>query len=225
MRRTYAVTWQEPEGPVCAGKLELRPSSLRLEGTAGSGAVIKELSYEELIGVRVGRAPNERLDGRPSLVLERRAGAPIRMASVAEPGIISELAELLASLHLGHHRAMSRVVVIVPLEEGARGRVQELLDQGPPFDPGEVGLERHHVFLTDREAVFFFEAEAEGALERLLGDENLWASAAAWRDFVAGPPRLTEEAYSWTRSRTSEQLFFEPTPGPGDSEGGEIYAP
>ena len=52
---------------------------------------------------------------------------------------------------------MSRLVVVVPLADGAKDRARELLDKGPPFDPNATGLERHSVYLTDHEAVFIFE--------------------------------------------------------------------
>jgi len=62
-------------------------------------------------------------------------------------------------------------------------------------------------------------------VDRLVGDPTLWAAAAAWKDLVAGPPRLAEEVYSWVRAHPAEYLSFESTPGPGDSEGGDIYSP
>lgn len=119
-----------------------------------------------------------------------------------------------------------RVAVIVPLRKGKRAKVERLLDQGPPFDPKNVGLERHQVFLTDQDAVFFFEAATGFSLQRLLADKNVWASAAAWHDCIAGPPRMAKPFYSWAKARTDvENLSFAVTPGPGDSEGGEIYSP
>ena len=118
------------------------------------------------------------------------------------------------------------MVVVLPLKERARDRVRELLAAGPPFDPAAVGLSRHQVFLTDREAVFVFEAPNRTILERLVADPNLWSAAAAWKDLVAGPARLAEDAYSWTRSDTADDgLSFAATPGPGDSEGGDLYPP
>jgi len=101
--------------------------------------------------------------------------------------------------------------------------VAEFLRRGPPFDPDEVGLGRHQVFLTEREAVFLLEAEVPGAADRLLSSSRLWAAAAVWTDLVAGPPRLADNAYSWVRAREDDQLSFESTPGPGYSEGGDVF--
>jgi hypothetical protein len=118
---------------------------------------------------------------------------------------------------------MSRAVLVLPLRERAREQAAELLRRGPPFDPNEVGLERHHVFLTDREAVFVFEADSQDAADKLIGEGRFWSAASAWKDLVEGPPRLAEDAYSWIRPHVPDDVSFEPTPGPGDSDGGDLY--
>jgi hypothetical protein len=170
----------------------------------------------------VGRSPADRISGRQTLVLERRSGEPIRIAGVVQAGIISELAEHLASL-LRQERVMSRAVVVLPLREGASARAAELLRGGPPFDPEAVGLERHHVFLTEREAVFVFEADSRDAAEHLVGEGRFWSAASAWKELVAGPPRLAEDLYSWVRPHVPDDVSFASTPGPGDSDGGDLY--
>jgi hypothetical protein len=118
---------------------------------------------------------------------------------------------------------MSRAVVILPLREGSSERAAELLRGGPPFDPEEIGLERHQVFLTEREAVFLFEADSSDAAEKLIGEGSFWSAASAWKDIVEGPPRLAEDAYSWVRPDVSDDVSFAPTPGPGYSEGGDLF--
>jgi hypothetical protein len=118
---------------------------------------------------------------------------------------------------------MSRAVLVLPLVEGAKKRVAELLRKGPPFDPEEVGLGRHQVFLTESEAVFLFEATSAEAAERLLSSSGVWTAAAAWKDLVAGPPRLADDAYSWVQAKPDDHLSFEATPGPGDSDGGDVF--
>jgi hypothetical protein len=118
---------------------------------------------------------------------------------------------------------MSRAVVVVPLREGARERAAELLRGGPPFDPDGVGLERHHVFLTEQEAVFIFEADSRDAAEKLIGEGRFWSAASAWKDLVAGPPRIAEDAYSWVRPHVPDDVTFASTPGPGDSDGGDLF--
>jgi len=117
----------------------------------------------------------------------------------------------------------SRALLVVPLVEGAQQRAAALLRNGPPFDPVEIGLGRHHVFLTESEAVFLFESESPDAADRLLSSSRLWSAAAAWKDLVAGPPRLADNAFSWVRARDDDQLSFAGTPGPGYSEGGDVF--
>jgi hypothetical protein len=101
MSTTYAVTWQHADDGPRSGRLELTASGLAFEGSNGNGPVVDNVPYRELTGVRIARVPAERLSGRPTLVLDRRTGGLIRIAGVAQPGIISELAEQLATLRPG----------------------------------------------------------------------------------------------------------------------------
>jgi hypothetical protein len=95
---------------------------------------------------------------------------------------------------------MSRVAVVVPLKEGARPLAELLIEDGPPFDLEQTALERHEVFLTDREAVFVFEGrDARSAVELLLGEADVWRAATVWRDCLSGQPQLATEVFSWDR--------------------------
>ena len=227
MQASYAVTWQEGAGPVRHGKLELRPGTLVLEGSNCSGPPQKRaIAYDDVTSAQLTRVSSERLGGRPTLVVACRGARPLRIAGVAQPGIISELAESLTVLrHSEERRSMSRLVILVPLQPEARDRVRALLATGPPFDPDTAGLERHHVVLTDHEVVFVFEADEPDAVERLAADPTLWDAMSGWSDLVAGPPRIAEDVYSWIRAHPSEEVSFAATPGPGDSEGGDVFPP
>ncbi len=97
MAQSYAITWQDDGTEPRSGRLELGPQSLVFEGANGHGPETHELLYTEIHSVHVARASKERLSGRPTLVLERRRGDPIRIAGIAQPGIVSELAEYLAA--------------------------------------------------------------------------------------------------------------------------------
>jgi hypothetical protein len=231
MRATYAVVWSEGHEPMASGRLEVRPRSVAFTGADHGRAVERVVPLESLHAIRVGRSLADRLDGRCSLVLEPRIGATIRVAGVAQPGIVSELAELLARLQLGREEAPRRLVVAVPLKEGTIERARELIADGPPFDPEDAGLERHRVFLLDHEVLFVFESGPSAEkLEEALARPDLWRGAGAWQELVAGPPRIAEAAYAWDGEtpedrRHENSLSFEATPGPGDSEGGEVYSP
>ena len=96
MRTTYGVVWREGEEPLARGKLELFPLSLRLDGLAGSAQVALEIPYSELEVVRTGRSTGDRLNGHPTLLLERHHAEPVAIAAVAQAGVVAELTEHLA---------------------------------------------------------------------------------------------------------------------------------
>lgn len=199
MRTTYAVTWRSNGSGLCSGKAELRARALHLDAVGQH----VELRYDDLTGISIARKPDERIAGRPTLVLGRRDHPPIRLASVAQLGIISELAERLTSLHLGQVLARNRIVVVVPLRDGVQGEVRRLLEIGPPFDPESAGLQQHQVFLTDHEVVFIFDTSDEDALQRALADPNVWAAASAWAEYADGPARIGDEVFSWAKTSSN----------------------
>jgi hypothetical protein len=203
MQRSYGVVWREGGRPVVAGKLELLPRSLRLEGRQRT----RDIPYETLAGFHVGRSPAERLDGRPAVVLERRGGEVVTIATVAQSSLVGEIAERLAGLQLGA-KDPRPLAVVVPLAPGALEAVRALLDTGPPFEPEAIeGLDRHEVFLTETEAVFVFESSlGTDALAALLTDPQVWQTAGAWREHVAGPPRIAESVFSWSRAEPAGAL-------------------
>ena len=219
MRTSYGVVWRDGHKPLARGKLELLPRAIRLDGMSGSDPASREIAYDYLSEVRIGRSPAERIHGRPSLMLEPRTGDTLAIASVTESGVIGEIADRLAALQLGTE-GRRRIAVVLPLLEEAQHAVRELLANGPPFEPDALGLDRHQVFLTPSEAVFVFEsALGASALEPLLQDPELWQSAAAWSEYLAGPPRIAEDVYSWTRSdfRIDDALL-----PPGLRNGGSV---
>jgi hypothetical protein len=225
MRTTYAVTWQSGIRETRAGRLELRQGGMIFEGSNGQGPPVTEVPYDDVSTIRVARLSADRLGGRPTLVLERHATPPIRIASIAQTGIVAELAERLARVLLGRAPRMSRFVVVVPLQEGAQDRVRALLRGGAPFDLDASGLRSHQVFLTASEAVFYFDGDTLNAVEKLSAEPHLWTVASEWKDVIAGSPRVAQEAYSWVRPASPGDAMFAPTPGPGDSEGGDLFAP
>jgi len=200
MRKSYGVVWREGERALARGKLELLPRTMRLEGMTGSEPTTREIAYDYLTEIRIGRSADERIDGHPCLVLEPRTGDTLSIASVAQSGVVAEIAERLAALQFGS-AVRRRIAIVLPLREDAHDAVLALMTAGPPFDPAALDLDRHLVFLTASEAVFIFESRlGADALEPLLQDPKLWQSVAAWHDHLAGPPRIAEDVYSWERS-------------------------
>jgi hypothetical protein len=199
--QSYAAIWRELTGLLATGKVVLGPDALRLEGATRQGQLSRrEIPYAELEGVRVGRVPSEMLNGRPTLVLARSSGPSLQI----EPfgiGMLSELADLLATLSTAQSERLERLVVIVPLRKGTLERARALVERGPPFDPEQSGLERHEVFFGEREVLFLFEGHQVAPLvEQLVRDPGAWPAALDWRSLLAGPPRLAHSGYTWARA-------------------------
>ncbi|MFL5959853.1 MAG: hypothetical protein ACJ75G_06280 [Gaiellaceae bacterium] len=96
---SYAVLWSEPRRELEAGKLELEPGGLRFEGSHDRRqAHVHRLGHHEIEAVRIGRRAQERLCGRPSVVLDLAAGGPLRIGLVDGPGKRGELADALTRL-------------------------------------------------------------------------------------------------------------------------------
>ena len=115
--------------------------------------------------------------------------------------------------------------MIVPLVNGAGKRARALIGSDPPLDPAALAIEEQEVFVTDSEIAFVFETTDRGILERLAGRTS-WVTAPEWREIVAGKPHVAQIGYSWSRpGGETTGLAFKPTPGPGYSEGGDVFAP
>jgi hypothetical protein len=100
------------------------------------------------------------------------------------------------------------LVVVLPLKPGVGDRARDLLRRAPPAE-GSI-----QAYVTDEEVVFLLETDAD--VDELI---------AAWGELSAGPPRVAEGAYSWLIPHPTDEAFFTPTPGPGDSDGGDLYEP
>ena len=186
----------------------LLPERVLLQGRAGEDRVDVSVAYAALVEVRVGRSGEERLNGRPALVLVPRNGAPILVQPLGL-GLLHELTGLLAELAKAHADGTEQVAVIVPLKPGCFERAKDLVAKGPPFDPALLDLQRHRVYISDRQVVFVFDGpNARAQLEHLTHNPTLWRAGLAWTACIAGRPRLSttakalngdgsEPVYSW----------------------------
>jgi hypothetical protein len=197
-----AVTWREARGPLSAGRLELHARDLTLSGTGPEGRIEQlRVFFEDIAEVRIGREARDRINEGRTVVLERVGAAPVYIASMNGAGTLFELANELSALVAAKNGGESHVAVVLPIKPGTRDRATSLVADGPPFDPAAAGLDRHYVFVTDHEAVFVFDgADARRAVERLIRDPGVWKAAVAWRECLAGRPRLATEEFVWTRS-------------------------
>jgi hypothetical protein len=111
------------------------------------------------------------------------------------------------------------------MKRGTRSRAKRLLAKGLPFDPEAAGLESHEILVSDEEVVFVFEASGQHLRDRLVAGASAWTAGGAWKDLVVAAPRFAETVYVSRRFDAQDQLSSAPTPGPGDSDGGDIFAP
>ena len=97
LMRTYAVVWDEANGTRYAGRLAVDQDDLVLEGSNASGkSALRRLSLRDVLRVHIARGPAERIGDLPALVVERRAGRPLRVSSLDRPGVLTELADRLS---------------------------------------------------------------------------------------------------------------------------------
>jgi len=94
--------------------------------------------------------------------------------------------------------AVERLVVTLRLRKGTQERAARLIAGGPPFDPADLGLARHEVYLGNDLVIFAFEGEdVEERVRALINDPVRSASFAAWVPLLVGRPALAHEVYYW----------------------------
>ena len=109
---SHAAIWRDANGALVTGKVVLGADALRLQGMTRQGSSsVDEVPYAELAGVGIGRGPEERLNGRPTLVLNRSSAPPL-LLDVLGIGMLSELSDLLATLAAEHAAPREHLTVI-----------------------------------------------------------------------------------------------------------------
>jgi hypothetical protein len=93
---------------------------------------------------------------------------------------------------------MQRIVVIAKLKPDSHAAAAEILRAGPPYDPGDIGLVRHGVYLSGSEVVFVFEGpDVEQQLSGLLNDPATSAAFSVWAPLLEGTPSAAHELFYW----------------------------
>lgn len=193
----YAVVWRTGDGPTSSGRLELGEDELVLHGAESEGL---RVPFDELSSVEIGRGAAERINGDKSVVLERHSCERVLVAALGGVGLLGEITELLARLR-AERAARASVAVVLPIRRGTSEEARRLVEAGPPFDIEQSGLDRHHVFVSESEVVFFFEGEGAAAVvEALAKSPGVLKAAVGWRGILAGKPRLAQEQFGWTRT-------------------------
>jgi len=193
---SYAVVWNDDGAPARAGRLVVSANGLELHGARDNGVPATVLLDAGALANARAASNGERLNGCPTIVLERRDGTVVRIGAL-EFAVVGELLDRVAALPTGTPTTQA-ALVIVPLRKGSAAKARELIAQGPPFDPATVGLTRHEVFVSDSAALFLLEGpQIDETVERLLHDVSVWRGAVTWRPCLAGRPTLASPAYSW----------------------------
>jgi len=106
---------------------------------------------------------------------------------------------------VGKEEPMERVAIVARLKPGAAERARQLIVDGPPFELGESGIDRHSVFVSTEEVVFVFEGDQ---VERVVDDlidapfhDELQGALDKWRAIVEGRPRVARQQFAWERDR------------------------
>ncbi|HSK15396.1 MAG TPA: hypothetical protein VK915_04430 [Gaiellaceae bacterium] len=95
---------------------------------------------------------------------------------------------------------MKRLAIIAQLKPGAAERAEELVTSGPPFDPRDVGFDRHSVFVSADQVVFVFEGgKLDQLLQTVVKNARQMGAFRKWEPLIEGLPRVAKEAYSWER--------------------------
>jgi hypothetical protein len=96
---TYAVLWRTDRGPIYAGQLELRRQGFQLDGADWFGDdSVEVVDAGDIASLRIGRAGDERVEGRSTLIVERSSGNCLHIASAIGVGMLHELADAVGRL-------------------------------------------------------------------------------------------------------------------------------
>lgn len=190
--RRYAVVFREAGGLAVVGGLEVTDEALLLSGRRGEERRELTVRHDRIIGVRIGRAPADRLNGYRTVLLERVALPAVQVAPL-EVTCLHEIADLLGALASEGSASGEQLALIVPIKPECFEQARELIRQGPPFDPASLGLTGHQVYLHGSETIFVFSGpNVRARVRQALRGPALWRAGMAWQDCVAGRPRLTE---------------------------------
>lgn len=194
MHERFAVVFRDG-GREAAGALDVEQDRLLLHGRGRDGSLELEIPFSDLNEVRVGHRPSERLNGYPTLLLERTTLPAVQVAPFGL-ALLPEIVALLASL--SRREAGDVLAVSVALKPGCLDRARKLLAQGPPLDPASLGLSSHEVYLREGEAVFVFRgSDVRERIGAAIRHPAVWRAGLAWQCCFAAAPQIRDLAEVW----------------------------
>jgi hypothetical protein len=87
---------------------------------------------------------------------------------------------------------IERYVVAARLKPGEAAAAEQLLLEGPPFDPAEAGFSAHEAYLGEDRVYLVFEGEAARSKALDLARKHV-IEAARWQAIVSGLPSRTPD--------------------------------
>ena len=85
------VIWAEDGGSPNAGRLDVHADRILLDGGSRETRARRDVAYADIATARIGRDGDERMNGRPAIVLELKDGATVSFAGFDRPGTLLEL--------------------------------------------------------------------------------------------------------------------------------------
>jgi hypothetical protein len=214
MHERFAVVFRVGSAQA-TGALDVEQDRLLLHGLTATEELRVEIPCSELSQVRVGRQPTERLNGYPTLMLDRNGLPSVQVAPLGV-ALLPEITELLLSLTRPEDG--ETLLVVVPLKPGCLVRARELLAKGPPVDPASLGLRSHEVYLNEREAVFvFYGSNVRAQVNKAIGHPAVWRAGLAWQRCFAAAPRIFDAVAPPSFDAEPAYRWSEPTPAQSKS--------
>jgi len=103
----------------------LAEEGLTLTGSALPVGEARLVRYADVLWVEVVRDPSQRLNGYPTLRVERRGGPPLRVSTIGL-GVLGELNQLLATAIVSKQPQL--VGIVVPLRKRALAAAAALIE-------------------------------------------------------------------------------------------------
>jgi len=127
---SYAAIWAEADDAPRCGSVSLADEGLTLTGRkAPQAGETRLIRYADVIAAEVVRDLSLRLNGYPTLRIERRAAPPLRISTIGL-GVLGELNQLLATAIANEQPQL--IGIVVPLRKRGFADAAELIEKGPP---------------------------------------------------------------------------------------------
>ena len=86
---SYAIVWNENDGPRHTGRLDLTAAAVVLTGTGAGALALRELTYRDLTTAHLERAAQVELPSEPALVLGTQEGDRVVIGSLEGIGRVA----------------------------------------------------------------------------------------------------------------------------------------